>query len=331
MKYRPLGKTGMEVSEIGFGAWALGDAAWWGAQSDSQSLAALERAVELGVNLIDTAAAYGAGKSERVIREFLQQRFAAGRPDKIHVATKIAPATHVWRPSPWERWEDVYSEAYLRRDVEARLASLGTDCLDICFLHTWTRAWNRDPGPLLALQKLKREGKVRAVGISTPEHDQDSVNDPMKAGLLDVVQVIYNLFEQEASAELLPTAQATGTGIIVRMAFDEGSLTGKYSRDTKFPETDFRSIYFRGERLTETVERVEEIRKDVAGSGYTLPQAALLYPLAQPGVSTVIPGIRTPAQAELNTAVSDMRGLPQALVEKLRRHAWRRVVWYPGG
>ena len=324
MKYRPLGKTGIQVSEIGFGAWALGDADWWGAQSDAQSLQALARAVELGVNHIDTAAAYGDGKSERVIREFLK-----GRSDKIHVATKIPPQTGEWRPSPWERWESVYSEAYLRQNIEERLQMLGTDCLDVCFLHTWTRAWNRDPGPLFALQKLKQEGKIRAVGISTPEHDQDSVNDPMKAGLLDVVQVIYNLFDQDASAELLPTAQATGTGIIVRVAFDEGSLTGKYTKDTKFPEGDFRNTYFKGERLTETVERIEVIRQDVAGSGYTLPQVALLYPLAQPGVSAVIPGIRNPAQAELNTAVVHLPPLPQSLVEKLRRHAWRRAVWYP--
>jgi aryl-alcohol dehydrogenase-like predicted oxidoreductase len=323
MKYRKLGKTGIEVSETGFGAWALGET-WWGTQSDGDSMAALERAVERGVNHIDTAAAYGNGKSERIIRDFLK-----GRPGKVHVATKTPPATHVWRPSPWERWEDAYSEAYLRQDVEARLKNLGTDCLDILFLHTWTRAWNRDPGPLLALQKLKKEGKIRAVGISTPEHDQDSVNDPMKAGLLDVVQVIFNLFDQDAAAELLPVAREQGVGLIVRVAFDEGSLTGKYTRDTKFPDGDFRGEYFKDGRLADTVDRVEEIKKDVEGSGYTLPQAALLYALAQPGVSAVIPGIRNPAQADLNTAVVHLPPLPEELVVKLRRHAWRRGVWYP--
>jgi aryl-alcohol dehydrogenase-like predicted oxidoreductase len=213
--------------------------------------------------------------------------------------------------------------------VEARLKNLGTDCLDILLLHTWTRAWNRDPGPLLALQKLKKEGKIRAVGISTPEHDQDSVNDPIKAGLVDVVQVIFNLFDQDAAAELLPTAKEQGVGVIVRVAFDEGSLTGKYTAETKFPEGDFRGEYFKGERLADTVVRVEEIKRDVEGSGYTLPQAALLYALAQPGVSAVIPGIRNPAQAELNTAVVHLQPLPQELVETLRRHAWRRGVWYP--
>jgi aryl-alcohol dehydrogenase-like predicted oxidoreductase len=200
MKYRKLGNTGFDVSETGFGAWALGEA-WWGTQSDKDSMAALERAVELGVNHIDTAAAYGGGKSERIIRDFLKNR-----KDRVYVATKTAPENHVWRPSPWTRWEEGFSEAYLRSDVEARLKNLGTDCLDILLLHTWTRAWNRDPGPLLALQKLKKEGKIRAVGISTPEHDQDSVNDPMKAGLVDVVQVIFNLFDQDAAAELLRTA-----------------------------------------------------------------------------------------------------------------------------
>lgn len=325
MNYRTLGKTGIDVSEIGFGAWALGES-WWGKQDDRDSLRALERAVELGVTFIDTAAAYGAGKSERIIREFLSA--GSGRRESVRVSTKTPPQTHVWRPLPWTRWEEDYSEAYLRRDVEERLRSLGTDCLDVLFLHTWTRAWNRDPGPLLVLQKLKAEGKIRAVGISTPEHDQDAVNDPMKAGLVDVVQVAFNLFDQDPAAELLPLAAEKGVGVVIRVAFDEGSLTGKYTRETKFPEGDFRGAYFKGERLGDTVDRVEEIRKDLEGTGYTLPQAALLYALAQPGVSCVIPGIRNVAQAEANTGISGLPPLPQGLVATLRRHAWRRGVWY---
>ena len=323
MHYRPLGKTGLDVSAIGFGAWALGEA-WWGTQSEHDSVAALERAIDRGVNHIDTAAAYGAGKSERVIRDVLKTR-----RERVFVATKTAPENHVWRPSPWTTADEAYSETYLRRDVEARLKNLGTDRLDILLLHTWTRAWNRDPRPLFALQKLKQEGKIRAVGISTPEHDQDAVNDPMKAGLVDVVQVVFNLFEQDAAAELLPVAAERGVGVIVRVALDEGALTGKYTRDTTFPAGDFRAQYFKDGRLTETVARVDEIKKDVEGSGYTLPQAALLYALAQPGVSAVIPGIRNVAQADLNTAVADLPPLPAALVETLRRHAWRRGVWYP--
>lgn len=325
MKYRALGKTGLEFSEIGFGAWALGEA-WWGAQDDSESLRALARAVERGVNHIDTAAAYGDGRSERVIRDFLT---GSSNRDKVYVATKVPPRTGVWRPAAWEKWEDVYSEAYLRENVEQRLKNLGTDRLDVLFLHTWTRAWNRDPGPLLALRKLKAEGKIRAVGISTPEHDQDAVDAPIQAGLLDVVQVVYNLFDQDPEAELLPSAREHAVGVIVRVAFDEGSLTGKYTAATKFPENDFRGEYFKGERLSDTVARVEEIRKDVDGSGYSLPEAALLFPLAHPAVTAVIPGIRNPAQADLNTAVVDKPPLSAELRERLRRHAWRRGVWYP--
>ncbi len=323
MKYRELGKTGIKTSEIGFGAWAIGES-WWGKQDDGDSLKALEKALDLGVNFIDTAAVYGNGKSEKIIRDFLK-----GRKERVVVATKTPPLTGIWRPSPWDRWEDAFSETYLRKDIETRLRNLGTDCLDIILLHTWTRAWNRDPGPLLALAKLKKEGKVRAVGISTPEHDQDSVNDPVQQGLVDVIQVIYNLFDQDPAAELLPAAQKKNVGIIVRVAFDEGSLTGKFTRETKFPDGDFRGEYFRGERLSDTVERVDAIKKDLAGSGYTLPQAALLYTLAHPATSTVIPGIRNPAQAQANTAVSDLPPLPEALQITLRRHAWRRGVWYP--
>ena len=322
MHYRELGKTGIKVSEIGFGAWAIGES-WWGKQDDRDSLAALEKALDLGINFIDTAAVYGNGKSEKLIREFLKDR-----KDKIYVATKTPPSNGIWRPSPWDPWENTFSEAYLRRDVESRLRNLGTDCLDILQLHTWTRAWNRDPEPLRVLAKLKQEGKIRAVGISTPENDQDSVIDPMKQGLVDVVQVIYNLFEQQPAAELLPVAQEMGVGIIIRVAFDEGSLTGKFTKETRFPEGDFRGENFKGDRLTETVKRVEEIRQDL-GSEYSMAQAALLYTLAHPATSCVIPGIRNLQQAEANTAVSGMVGLPEALQIKLRRHEWHRGVWYP--
>ena len=324
MHYRDLGKTGMKVSEIGFGAWALGDADWWGKQDDSDSVKALEKALELGVNFLDTAAVYGDGKSEKLIRDFLK-----GRKEKILVCTKTPPQTGVWRPDPRTPWEEAYSEAWLRKDVEARLRNLGTDCLDVLLLHTWTRAWNKDPGPLLALAKLKKEGKIRAIGISTPEHDQDSVNGPMRAGLIDVVQVIYNIFDQEPEAELLPTAKENGVGVVVRVAFDEGSLTGKMKKDVPFPAGDFRAEYFKGPRHNETVDRVDAIKSDLAGSGYTLPQAALLFTLAHPATSTVIPGIRNVAQAEMNVGVSELPSLPQELLKKLGRHIWHRGVWYP--
>jgi len=329
MKYRNLGKSGIEVSEIGFGAWALGES-WWGQQDDADSIKALHKAVDLGLNFIDTAAVYGDGKSERLIAAFCKER--PEMAGKLVVATKTPPhpTTGNFRPWPWDKAEDAFSESYLRQDVEKRLRHLNTDCLDILQLHTWGRAWNPNPTPLLALGKLKQEGKIRAIGISTPEHDQNSVIDPMKAGLVDVIQVIYNIFEQEPAAELLPVAQENGVGIIVRVAFDEGSLTGKFTDKTRWPEGDFRSEYFQGDRLIRTVRRVDRIKKDLEGSGYTMPQAALKFTLSHPAVSTVIPGIRNTQQAEANCGVSDLPAMTPAVLLKLREHAWRREVWYPG-
>jgi aryl-alcohol dehydrogenase-like predicted oxidoreductase len=142
--------------------------------------------------------------------------------------------------------------------------------------------------------------------------------------------VIYNLFDQEPAAELLDVAKECGVGIIVRVAFDEGALTGKFTKETKFAADDFRAKYFEGDRLERAVNHAAEIKRDLAGTGYTLPQAALKWVLAHPAVSTVIPGIRNVAQADANCGVSDLPPMPDALVTKLRRHNWRRGVWYGG-
>lgn len=322
MKLRNFGKTGLKVSEIGFGAWALGES-WWGMQDDAESLKALHRAAELGANFIDTAQVYGDGKSEAIIARFRKE----WKGDLI-VATKTPPDKGEWPPSPYDPPAVAYSPTYLRANVEKRLKALQTDCIDILQLHTWTRAWNRNPEPFETLRQLRKEGKIRYIGVSTPEHDQNSVVDLIKGGWVDSVQVIFNLFEQEPAAEILPAAAEHGVGIIVRMAFDEGALTGKFTKQTTFPPGDFRSDYFRGERLGRVVDRVERIRQDLEGSGYSLPQAALKFSLGHPAVSTVIAGIRNRAQAEMNLGVSDLQDPPAALREKLRRHNWRRAIWY---
>lgn len=328
MQYRPFGQHGLECSEIGFGAWAIGGA--WGPQGDADSLAALHRALDLGCTFIDTAAGYGNGRSERLIGQVLRERTAAGRSEQIFVATKTPPAAGAWPPAPHDRAADRYSEAYLRTNLAERLACLGVDKIDLLQLHTWTRAWNRDPAPFKILRQLQREGQIGLIGVSTPEHDQNSVIDLMRGGWVDSVQVIYNLFEQEPAAELLDVAQECGVGVIVRVAFDEGALTGKFTVLTKFAPDDFRNNYFAGDRLPRTVVRVERIRRDLADTAYSLPQAALKWVLAHPAVATVIPGIRNVAQAEANCAVSDLPAMPAALVEKLRRHNWRRAFWYAG-
>lgn len=324
MKYRTFGKLGWQVSEVGFGAWAIGGG--WGPQNDQDSVQALHRALDLGVNFIDTAAGYGSGHSEMIVGGVLK-----GRRERVYVATKTPPTgSGPWPPSPYCRADERYPEAYLRENVEERLRNLKTECVDLLQLHTWTRAWNRDPRPLLFLQKLKEEGKIRAVGLSTPEHDQNSVVDLMGAGLVDAVQVIFNIFEQEPAAELLPVAQATGTGVIVRVVFDEGVLTGKYTADHEFPEGDFRRNYFAGDRIRRAVARVERLKEAVAPWGRPLPEVALRFALDHPAVSTVIAGVRSAAQAEANAAVSDTEPLPPELHAVLHAHAWNRAFWYGG-
>ncbi|MDQ5979601.1 MAG: hypothetical protein QG602_2576 [Verrucomicrobiota bacterium] len=328
MQLRPFGRHGLHCSEIGFGAWAIG--AHWGPQSDTDSLAALHRALDLGCNFIDTAAGYGDGHSERIIARVLRERAGAGKQERVFVATKTPPAAGIWPPSPYCRAEERYSESYLRANIATRLANLGGEKLDLLQLHTWTRAWNRNPTPFKILRQLQREGLIGLIGVSTPEQDQNSVIDLMRGGWIDAVQVIYNLFEQEPAAELLDVAQEHGVAVIVRVAFDEGVLTGKFTADTKFAPDDFRARYFEGDRLARAVAHADEIKKDLAGTGYTLPQAALKWVLAHPAVSVVIPGIRSVVQAEANCGVSDLPPMPAALVEKLRRHNWRRGVWYGG-
>ena len=180
------------------------------------------------------------------------------------------------------------------------------------------------------LRELQKEGKIGLVGVSTPEHDQNSVIPLMRDGWVDSVQVIYNLFEQEPAAELLDVAKACGVGIIVRVVFDEGALTGRFNAETKFAPDDFRSNYFAGDRLPRAIARAEEVRRDLAGSGFTMPQAAIKFALAHPAVSTVIPGMRNVAQAEANCAVSDLPDLPAPLLIRLRRHNWLRAFWHEG-
>ena len=326
MNYREFGRLGWRVSEIGFGAWALGAQAW-GPQDDNDSVRALHKALDLGCNFIDTAQGYGEGHSEQIIARVLKDR----KGERVYVATKIPPKSPgAWPPSPYDRIEDRFPEAYVRERVEVSLRNLQTDCLDLLQLHTWTRAWNRHPAVLEVLQALKKEGKLRGIGISTPEPDQNSLVDLMRNGWLDAVQVIYNIFEQEPAAEFLPVALEHRVGVIVRVALDEGSLTGKFTERTTFAEGEFRNNYFAGDRLARTVRRVEKIKAALGSSEPDLATAALKFALKPAAVSTVIPGMRNERQAELNCAVGSQPPLSNELELKLREHAWRRAMWYNG-
>lgn len=324
MNHRTFGRLGWHVSEIGFGAWALGGG--WGPQDDKASLAALHTALDAGCNFIDTALAYGNGHSERVIGRVLRER----KGERVYVATKIPPAPGAWPPMPHDDIAERYPETYLRAKVEECLRNLGVECIDLLQLHTWTRAWNRHPAALETLRALQREGKIQGIGLSTPEDDQNAFNDLMRGGWLDAVQVIYNIFEQEPAAELLPLAAENGVGIIVRVVFDEGALTGKFTKDTKFPEGDFRNHYFAGDRLQRVVDRVGKIRATVGDREPDLATAALKFALKHPSVSTVIAGMRNADQASRNCAVGSRPPMSDALERDLRAHAWRRGFWYGG-
>lgn len=284
------------------------------------------------MRFIDTAQVYGDGHGERLIAKVLNERGQHGGGGPVRVATKISPTDGVWPPLPGEAWTDRFPSDYLLDRVERSLRSLDAEVLDLVKLHTWNRAWNSDPGPLAILRELKDEGKILDVGISTPEHDQNALIDLIRNGWLDTIQIIYNIFEQEPAAELLPTAKKHNVGVIVRVVFDEGSLTGKFTDKTVFPEGDFRRGYFRGDRLRKTVKRVDRVREiieqypDDAAEG--MPSVAIRFALGHPGVSTVIPGIRTVKQAELNCSTADQKPLSPELINALRRHTWRRADWY---
>jgi aryl-alcohol dehydrogenase-like predicted oxidoreductase len=326
MRYRTFGKTGWKISEIGFGAWAIGGKGW-GPQKDDESTAALTRALDIGVTFIDTAQGYGDGHSEKLIGGVLAGRGAHG----VRVLTKIPPMPGTWPASPYDACADRYPEKYLRERVERSLRDLRTEKLDVVLLHLWSRSWNRDPSALKVLRALQKEGKVLAIGISNSELDENAVNDLMRAGLIDAVETVYNIFDQNPAAELLPTAQEHKVAVIARSPLDEGALTGKMTAETVFPEGDVRRNYFHGDRMKKTVDRVELIRAEVAklsnGKETDLASVSLRFVLQSPAVAVTIPGMRSVRQAEMNAAVSDQPPLSDELYAALKKHFWYRNFW----
>ena len=326
MQYRTFGRLGWEVSQIGMGTWALGS--HWGPQDDGESVRALHKALDLGCNFLDTARGYGDGRSERIIAKALSERPVN---ERVYVATKVPPIVDPdWLATPYETWEDKFPEAHIRTEVDKSLRDLNTDCLDVVQLHTWSRAWNRDPVPFEILRDCQRQGKLRAIGVSTPEVDQNAVVDLIRGGHVDCVQVIYNILEQEAQAEIFPAALEHDTAIIVRVAFDESALTGKLTKETKFAPDDFRNTYFAGDRLARTVDRVEKIRETIGDREDNMATAALKFAVKPEAVTTVIAGIRNTRQAEMNCPVGDQPPMSDELEQDLRAHNWHRSFWIMG-
>jgi len=318
MKYRKLGRTNFEISEIGYGAWGIGGTQWLGG-SDDESLAALRRAIELGLNFIDTALAYGAGHSEQLVGQVVRD---AGR--RIYVATKVPPKNQLWPARPGIGIEQVFPYDYIVRSAERSLKNLGMETIDLLQLHVWNPEWIAREEWRRALEELKRSGKARAVGISINDHQPDSALEIVETGLIDTVQVIYNVFDQSPERNLFPLAMARDIGVIARVPLDEGSLTGKIDENTRFAPGDFREGYFKGDRKKQVREHVESLLGDLGVDAAQLPEVALRFCLSHPAVSTVIPGMRSLRNAEANCTVPDKGPLPQETLAVLQRHAWDR-------
>jgi aryl-alcohol dehydrogenase-like predicted oxidoreductase len=317
MKYRTLGKTGFEVSEIGYGAWGIGGKQWLGG-SDDESLKALGRAIELGVNFIDTALAYGDGHSERLVGEVVR-----ATRQRIYVATKVPPKNQLWPAQPGIPIREVFPYDYIMRCAEESLGNLKLDAIDLLQLHVWNPEWIDNDDWRRALGELKRSGKVRAVGISINDHQPDSALEIIRTGLIDTVQVIYNVFDQTPERALFPLCMEKKIGVLARVPLDEGALTGNITPKTTFPDGDFRNFYFRGDRKHQVVEHVDALRLDL-GKDASLPDTALRFTISHPAVSSVIPGMRTVKHAESNAALSDQGPLPKETMAVLKRHAWDR-------
>ncbi len=316
MNYRTLGRTGLRVSEIGFGAWGIGGRQWMGG-NDDESLAALRRAIELGVNFIDTALAYNEGHSERLIGGILKETGAA-----VYVATKVPPMNRVWPASPGVSIEDVFPYEYVIRSTETSLQNLGVECLDLQQLHVWNPNWLSSDTWRRAFEELKKQGKARSVGVSINDHQPDSAVDLIRTGLIDTVQVIYNIFDQTPETKLFPLCLERNIGVLARVPLDEGALTGAITENTEFEDSEFRAMYFRGDRKKQVVERVAALERDLAGVPGTLADKALRFCLSHPAVSSVIPGMRKVRNVERNARVPDAGGLAVETLGVMRKHAW---------
>ena len=313
MNTRALGRTGLEISDVGFGAWGVGANQWQGA-SDDESLAAHRRAIELGQNFIDTALSYGDGHSEKLCGQVVRESAA-----KVLVASKVPPKNRVWPAAKGSSLDDVFPYEYILESTETSLRNLGLEQLDLQQLHVWNPEWLGRDEWKRAAEDLKMSGKIRSFGLSLTEHDPDSGLSAVESGLIDAVQVIYNIFDQAPEESLFPLCVKHNVGVIARVPFDEGALTGAITEETVFVPGEFREWYFRGDRKKEVVEHVNALRQDVTGD---LAATALQFCLSNPAVTTVIPGMRRVRNVEANIAVSAKGAPGPDLLAKLKTHAW---------
>ncbi|GAB3250837.1 aldo/keto reductase [Kineosporia babensis] len=320
MQHRTMGRLGWDVSEIGYGMWGIGGGpgGFTGWDYDVAPTA-LDLSVDLGCTFFDTAWVYGRGVSEQLLGGLRGRRPEAG----LRLATKIPPLNREWPPRPQDTLEDVFPAEHIVEYTKRSLDNLGVEKIDLLKFHVWEDRWAAEPGWQNAISRLKEEGLIDGFGISVNRWEPTNCFKALDTGLVDAIQVIYNVFDQAPEDELFPRAIEENIAIVARVPFDEGALTGTMSLDSSFPAEDWRATYFGPENLPPTIERVEALR-ELVPEGMTMPELVLRFILHHPAVSTVIPGMRRPEHVRSNLAVSDGRPLPADLVEALRAHRWDR-------
>lgn len=316
MKYRKFGRTGWMVSEIGYGMWGMGG---WTGSDDEESMRSLQHAVELGCNFFDTAWGYGEGHSEGLLGQLVR-----ANPDKkLYTATKIPPQNFKWPSQRGFTLDDCFPPAHIEDYVHRSLKNAGLPGFDLMQFHVWEDSWVADNRWANKMDDLRREGLFHAIGISINRWEPWNGVRAVKSGLIDSVQVIYNIFDQNPEDELFPACDEMDVAVIARVPFDEGSLTGTLTKDTTWPEGDWRNLYFVPENLNASVEHADALKADVP-DGMTMPLMALRFILNNPTVSTIIPGMRKLRHVDSNIAASDAGPLPADLHARLRKHRWVR-------
>lgn len=316
MRYRRFGRTGWQAGEVGYGMWGMGS---WTGSDDDESLEALQLAVDLGCNFFDTAWAYGEGHSERLLGELLRSN-----PDRrLYTATKVPPKDRSWPPRRGSVLADVFPADHIREYAERSLANLDQPTIDLLQFHVWADAWADDEQWQRAIDDLRGEGMIRAAGISINRWEPWNALRTLRTGLIDAVQVIYNIFDQAPEDELFAVCRELDIAVIARVPFDEGTLTGTLTPASRWPAGDFRNNYFNRENLLASVERATALEA-VLPDGMTLPELALRFILSNRDVAVTIPGMRRPRHVQANTAASDAGPLAQDLIDALRAHRWDR-------
>ena len=317
MRNRKFGRTGWQVGEVGYGMWGIGE---WSGSDDSESLASLDLAVARGVNFFDTAQAYGDGHSEQLLAKLLAEH----RGTEILGATKVPPKNRQWPSRRGVPLAEVFPRDYVREYVDISRANLGVESIDLLQLHVWEDDWLAGGDLERTVEEFKREGSIRAFGISLNRWEPWNGVKAVRSGLVDSVQVIYNVFDQAPEDELFPACRENEGAVIARVPFDEGSLTGTVTRASKWPAEDWRATYFVPENLEASVAHVEALQP-VVPAGMTMPEMALRFILSNPDVTAVIPGMRKPRNVESNVAASGAGPLPADLLAELRKHRWDRT------